>query len=218
MAITGTLSEIRAKVRVLTGRPSTAQISDSDVNDAINDFYVNQFPVSIRPQELKGFYELSTVDGTGEYDLPASIVELLIKDDEVIYVLDSDGDVAGEISVYQSRDLFFADYPDEATPTEGVPSDMLIYGDVIYLRQVPDDVYTVKIPALLKPSALSEDSSVVTKQYWWLYIAYGTAIQILMDSKDNDGARALEPMLNFYGTQIENQNYKLLNKRSEPSF
>jgi len=47
MAVTGTLEQIRAKVRKITGRPSGNQISDDEIDDYINDFYVYDLPQHI---------------------------------------------------------------------------------------------------------------------------------------------------------------------------
>ena len=40
MAVTGTLEQIRAKVRKVTGMLSPNQLSNDDLDDYINDFYL----------------------------------------------------------------------------------------------------------------------------------------------------------------------------------
>ena len=75
MAQTWTLADIRAKYRILTGQPSIGQISDSDVDDELNDYYQNQFPFDVDD----GFFTawltqaLSATDN-GIYDLDASVL------------------------------------------------------------------------------------------------------------------------------------------------
>lgn len=52
MAVTGTLEQIRTKVRRVTGRLSVNQLSDADLDNYINDFYVYDFPEHIKPWNL----------------------------------------------------------------------------------------------------------------------------------------------------------------------
>ena len=59
-----TLAEIRQQFRDDTGRSQTADISDSDVNDLINDYYVNYFPADAQVDEFDDFFTqaLSAID------------------------------------------------------------------------------------------------------------------------------------------------------------
>jgi len=52
MAVTGTLEQIRAKVRKITCRPSINQLSDEDLDNYINDFYVYDFPQYLKLWDL----------------------------------------------------------------------------------------------------------------------------------------------------------------------
>ncbi len=77
MPITGKLSEIRDKVRNLTAMPSTSQVTDSDLNDVINDYYQNQFPLEVDVPELRGFFSQSTsVADDGAYSVSADVLKL----------------------------------------------------------------------------------------------------------------------------------------------
>ncbi len=92
------LSEIRTLWRELTGRPSTGQISDTNVNKEINDYYVNHFSHDAKVDEFDVFYTqaLSATD-TGIYSIASNIDRL---DDPVT--------VNGrEIVLYRDRELFF---------------------------------------------------------------------------------------------------------------
>ena len=78
MALTWTLAEIRTRWRELTGRSSTGDISDSDVNDLINDYYVNWFPEDGKVSVFDGdFTQLATATDTGEYPIDEQYVKLL---------------------------------------------------------------------------------------------------------------------------------------------
>ncbi len=95
---TWTLAEQRALWRELTGRPSTDQISDENVNKEINDYYVNHFPHDAKVDEFDVFYTqaLSATDD-GVYSVAENIDRL---DDPVT--------INGrEIVLYRDRELFF---------------------------------------------------------------------------------------------------------------
>ena len=92
------LSEMRTLWRELTGRPSTGQISDVDVNKEINDYWVNHFSHDAKVDEFDVFFTqaLSATD-SGIYSLSQNIDRL---DDPVT--------INGrEIVLYRDRELFF---------------------------------------------------------------------------------------------------------------
>ncbi len=92
------LSEIRALFRELTGRPSTSQISDVNVDKEINDYYVNHFPSDAKVDEFDVFFTqaLSATDD-GVYSLGQNVDRL---DDPVT--------INGrQIILYRNRELFF---------------------------------------------------------------------------------------------------------------
>ncbi|MBE3139364.1 MAG: hypothetical protein IMZ53_02150 [Thermoplasmata archaeon] len=70
-------SEIRSKVRELIKQPDTTQISDSDINDKINDFYRNKFSLDIESKLTKDVYtiSLSSTD-SGKYLIPESVLKI----------------------------------------------------------------------------------------------------------------------------------------------
>ncbi len=95
------LSELRAQFRVYTGRPTTGQISDSDINDLINDYYVNQFPSDAKVDEFDTFFTqaLSATDD-GVYDISQDVDRL---DDPVTIN-------GNQIRFYRDRESFFSDH------------------------------------------------------------------------------------------------------------
>jgi len=52
MPVTGTLEQIREKVRKITGRPSTNQMSNDELDNYINDFYVYDLSTHIKSWNL----------------------------------------------------------------------------------------------------------------------------------------------------------------------
>lgn len=61
--VTWTLSDIRSKVRNITGRKSTTQLSNNDLDDYINNFYQFVLPNEIHLKALTGWYVTNTVVG-----------------------------------------------------------------------------------------------------------------------------------------------------------
>lgn len=65
-----TLADIRTKVRRITGRPSTAQISDAEIDKYINTFYVYDMPEHLKMESLRYNHEFTTTANIPTYDLP----------------------------------------------------------------------------------------------------------------------------------------------------
>ena len=66
------LARIRKKVRRLTASPSQQQLSDADLDDAINTFILYDFPENLRLFSLRRNYEFFTQVGVDTYDLPSN--------------------------------------------------------------------------------------------------------------------------------------------------
>ena len=66
MSLTWKLSEIRTRWRELTGLSTTGDISDSALDDLINDYYVNWFPEDAKVSIFDGdFTQLVTAVDSG---------------------------------------------------------------------------------------------------------------------------------------------------------
>ncbi len=101
---TWVLSEIRDAFRKHIGRTQTTDISDTDSNKEINDYYVNFFPEDALVTNFDDFFtQETTPTDNGEYSLAQTIVKLM----EPMTV---DGK---EITFYQDKNQFFLDYPDD---------------------------------------------------------------------------------------------------------
>lgn len=104
MSLTWTLAEIRAEFRKFTGRGSTGEISDDDVDDLLNNYYVNYFPEDAKVVNFDSFFTqaLSATDD-GEYPLAQTVVKLMTP-------MTIDG---AEIDFHQDKNYFFELYPEE---------------------------------------------------------------------------------------------------------
>jgi hypothetical protein len=79
MAQTWTLATIRAKVRKITGRPLTSQISDDDIDDYIDNYYQYVLPLQTESIPFDKFADGAGFTGTtslnvGEYALPTDVI------------------------------------------------------------------------------------------------------------------------------------------------
>ena len=101
MALDWTMTEMVARWRKHTGRSEVADISDADVIDQINDYYVNYFPSDGEVDEFNTFYtqELTATDD-GVYEIPQSVDRF---DDPVTIN-------GNEIRFYRDRELFFTNH------------------------------------------------------------------------------------------------------------
>lgn len=67
---TWTLSDIRSKVRKVTGRFSESQLSNSDLDDYINRFYQYTFPAEVKLEKKLVDYTFVTTENQAYYDMP----------------------------------------------------------------------------------------------------------------------------------------------------
>ncbi len=98
-----TLADIRTKVRNVTGSPSTDQISDVDLNDYINNYYVFTMPFELKEQITDQFLKFKTTPGIDVYSFPGG------------YFTDQPGAYADGFPMvfYQDPDIFFQDWPQQ---------------------------------------------------------------------------------------------------------
>lgn len=70
MTFPSNLADIRTKVRKITGRPSTTQISDADLDDYINTYYRFDFPQELKLESLRINWEFNVRPNIAVYDFP----------------------------------------------------------------------------------------------------------------------------------------------------
>lgn len=73
MTAPSTLATIRNKVRRITGRPSNASITDAQIDDYINTFYIYDFPEHLRLQNLRVNWQFLTEPNIPIYDFPKDL-------------------------------------------------------------------------------------------------------------------------------------------------
>ncbi len=196
MAQSWTLAEIRAKVRKITGRPTTTQISDTDIDDYIDNYYLNILPLQTQSTVFDKFSSSSgftgtTTAGTGEYALGSDVLGIkkpLIFDGE-------------EIPLWHDLEAFLLKFPPDDT-TQTKPTHGLIWGRELYLRPLPDDNdgsdYTFEAPKIDRPTTLASDSTQTVDELFGPALAYGASIDIFMDNGETEQAAEKVPILESY--------------------
>jgi len=151
------LSNIQDKVRALTGRASTNQLSDTDLTTYINQYYQYVLPADLKPLELETWWEFDTTDGD----------ETQVLDDDSYVVISSPAYADGyDVELYFDAERFYAKWPEHTTYDENIPTDALFYGQTLLLRPTPDTAYSMKIKAWTRPAALASSTSTPTLEGW----------------------------------------------------
>lgn len=72
-SVPNNLTAIRQKIRRITARPSVTQITDNQIDDYINTFYLFDFPKHLWLEDLRVNYQFTTTANRPVYDLPTDI-------------------------------------------------------------------------------------------------------------------------------------------------
>lgn len=70
MASTWTLSKMQNKIRLLTGRFTSAEISNEELRTRINQFYTLIFPAEVKLEQKHVYYQFTTTANQAYYDFP----------------------------------------------------------------------------------------------------------------------------------------------------
>jgi hypothetical protein len=98
-----TLADIRLKVRRITKSPSTNQLTNAEIDNYVNTFYLYDFPEHLRLINLKETFTFITQEDIDIYNFtPNTIVSI----EPPVYV------GGNEIQFFQSREEYFTIYPE----------------------------------------------------------------------------------------------------------
>lgn len=110
------LTAIQTKIRNVTGSPSTDQLSNTDINTYINNYYVYTMPFELKEQIQLDFLDFFVYPGVNTYDF-TNVGGLFLTDQPGAY---ADG---FPLIFYQDPDIFYQDFPQQFA------TDMLFSGD-----------------------------------------------------------------------------------------
>lgn len=70
--------------------------------------------------------------------------------------------------------------------TASIPRTVLFYDKQFIVRPIPDDVYAINVEVYKRPDELLSTAQMPELAQHWKYIAYGAALEIFADRRDND--------------------------------
>lgn len=147
-----TLADIRTKVRRLTGRPSPQQITDSQIDDYVNTFYLYDMPQTLRLFSQETTFEFMTTQNVDQYDMRELQVWTGISNEAVadVYInVKPPAYIAGYQSFWsQDREQFFRTYPALAKISMTVEGDGTPGAYTITFPNIPVLQYQVTVGAI----------------------------------------------------------------------
>lgn len=128
---TWNLTRLLTEIRQITGNFDSSQMTDAQIEDIINDFYLYEFPEELRTLRLKDYYEFITVPNVAIYSLPqntainpatgAKVALTTLGTNKAVYNVSGPIYVDGYQSAwYQDIDTFERIWPDLNTVQMGV--------------------------------------------------------------------------------------------------
>ena len=110
-----TLADIRLKVRRLTGRPSAQQITDDQIDEYVNTFYLYDMPENLRLVTLTSNFEFMTEANVDTYDM--ATIQVTVPGGtqnavDVYYNVHQPAFCAGyRINFAQDQSVFYGNWP-----------------------------------------------------------------------------------------------------------
>ena len=94
-------------------------------------------------------------------------------------------------------------YTDGFNSVRGQPEALLLDGQILYARPIPNDIFIIEMQQFAKPTALSSDSDKVTVPEWGPVVAFGTALELLIGGSDDARMAELTQGYNFYKNLLD---------------
>lgn len=208
-------ADIKRKIRRLTGRQTTSELSEPLLNDYVNKYYLHKFPLEVFPVELKGWFEITLIEGEAEYNLDGyDYNENYITINNPITINDNN------ILLYYDPETFNLHYPAAPDNQNALPSAVLFYNNKLLFNCPPSGEFlSFKAAATTRPDELVSDASVPLQEDWGYTIAYGVAKEIL---EDNGEIQALQSVTSMYEQAkvilMRKFHQQHINQRAYPKF
>lgn len=74
------------------------------------------------------------------------------------------------------------------------PNSVLLFGENIVFRPIPDQAYLVEMQVYKKPVQLLANSQSPELRQWWQLIAYGAALKVFADNLDMESYQKCQPL------------------------
>jgi|TARA_R110000751_G_scaffold60367_2_gene126039 hypothetical protein len=221
---------LRIMRRVITRQNA----NDPDSNDSNLISYINDFVSLKMPNNARFFEEFGTLSFTidetvtdGVYtfnDVGATSDFMSISNEALISVSAPLGSSLSWNPLQVTRDPGrFFDYwgiNNEDILTKGFPTEVLFYGNELTFRTIADKGYLVKMYGYKKNNDYADENVEIQFDWWLRYLAYGAALDYVMDYNYDDGKIAKVEK----GFKIERRHMltythnQIKNSRSLPRF
>jgi len=161
-----TLGYIRDATRRYAKLKDSVAFTDANLDRAINQFYMLRFVLDVKPMELQDTWTFSTVAATDTETI----------DDDTIVSIKDYGTVDGyDLKIFFDYKVWQEIWTPTATVANNRPYQALFYGGDLIMRPTPDAVYSVIIPAWVRPLELVNVDDTPSREEWGEAIACGTA-------------------------------------------
>ncbi len=212
------LGTLRTKVRQITGRLSTGQLGNAELDGFINAFYQLTLPEELNLGIREGWWEFDTAaDDDGVYPFGAGLISV----EPVIFVRSAALaiDEYRIANVYSDPALFKDAWPDQiAGYTRSQPADALIWKRELTVMPPPNGIYSIRVKGRFGFDAgLVQENDEPIQQNWGFLIAYGTSIEIHMSKGEKAEAAALADLYTYYKSLAARREVRnLAGRRSVP--
>jgi len=186
------VSDVLRIMRLAISRRDTNNVDSSDATllRYLNDFISLKAPNDCRMVEDFGTmsFNIDETNTSGVYtfnDVGADTDFMTISNEAFISILDPvDNSTSWQpLEICRDPGYFFEEWGinNDDIITTGFPSRMLLYGNEMTFRTIPDQEYVVKIYGYKKRNNFSTTSEEIPYDYWLRYLAYGGALDYARD-------------------------------------
>jgi hypothetical protein len=207
------LSRIRTRVRDNSGWSSTNDRTTERIDEAINYIYTRRIPHEINWHGLQDWIYFDLVDGTSSYAIATTakdaaggaVLGTRVRNIIPPVILVVDANNAAKINFTRDYVGFWEEYPPYTNEEEGQPTTVLEQKETLFPRPIPDDSYTLRVMADLRPAELSGASDEPVEDWEEMIIAGATAV-LLEDDEDNDAGYWWTIYADRKADEVGNQN------------
>jgi len=215
-----TVQDVLTIFRNVTGRTDIQDpmFTDEIMIGYLNDFYQLIMGQEVRLFENKSWYEFNMTIGQSDYDVDTQATASTSTSGTSILRPPAYAD-GYWIAWYQDPKIFFNIWPETQVYDQARPTYVLYYDRKLIFRQPPDQAYHIKIANYTINPAINNVGGEIAQDYWFRYIAYGAAIDLLNDYNELDRANNLMGAFNRYKNLVQARTYtQNTEQRAAPSF
>ena len=194
-----TQQDVRDRVRKLTGRKTTGNLGDADLDKAINEYLKNTMAVELPGHRINEVFFITITTVAGQTTQDESPIG------SILYIRGNPTCDGVPMTLHHDRDFFYERFPQGQSYENSTPTDILFYGTGFTWMPPAVGGEEIVIPIYpLVPYGV-DDAEFQTYGFgrFGRLIAFGTAIDILLDGGDFEAAQTIS---NVYTTLLNFAN------------